>query len=259
MSMTRLLFLLAIMCSGFVPAFCQTTATDYTGNDCPGVNHHLFGELDAGKIIVISFVEPCGGCIGPTLSARSVFDGYGAAHGSRMLFYLADDFGNTPCSTLQSWASTNSIHADIFSDPGFAETDYGSIAMPKIVVLAGTDHRIIFKQDNSLTPSDMQAAIDAYLATTSVEQVPAENMALNLFPNPVYNDLIVSFTPNSSAVADIEIYNAVGSKVQTISVNETTGKNNIRISLDGSLGNGLYFLKLRAGTQCSTARFTIAR
>ena len=39
--------------------FAQT-ATDFTANDCAGTSHHLFAELDAGKIIVAAFVMPCG-------------------------------------------------------------------------------------------------------------------------------------------------------------------------------------------------------
>ena len=58
-----LLFLIGIVSSA------QTTATNFTANDCSGTPHTLFTELDAGKVVVIAFVMPCATCIAPTLSA----------------------------------------------------------------------------------------------------------------------------------------------------------------------------------------------
>ena len=50
-------------------SIAQITATDYTLNDCAGNPHHLFAELDEGKVMVISFVMPCLSCIGPTIAS----------------------------------------------------------------------------------------------------------------------------------------------------------------------------------------------
>ena len=36
-------------------SFAQTTATDFTTNDCDGVSHHLFEELDNGDVIESSY------------------------------------------------------------------------------------------------------------------------------------------------------------------------------------------------------------
>ena len=43
--------------------FAQTTATDFTANDCGGTSHTLFTELNAGNVIVITWVMPCSSCI----------------------------------------------------------------------------------------------------------------------------------------------------------------------------------------------------
>ena len=45
-----------LLLSGFI-AFGQT-AVNFTGNDCAGTSHTLFTELDAGKVIVVTFVMP---------------------------------------------------------------------------------------------------------------------------------------------------------------------------------------------------------
>jgi hypothetical protein len=44
-------------------------ATDFTTDDCNGITHNLFDSLDAGNVIVISWVMPCGPCATYSLPA----------------------------------------------------------------------------------------------------------------------------------------------------------------------------------------------
>ncbi|MBL7984152.1 MAG: hypothetical protein JNM91_04100, partial [Flavobacteriales bacterium] len=41
----------------------QTTALDFTANDCDGMSHNLFTELEAGDVVIIELVmmgcQPC--------------------------------------------------------------------------------------------------------------------------------------------------------------------------------------------------------
>ena len=64
------------------------TATNFNTADCSSVSHDLFSELDAGKIIVITWVMPCGSCIAPAATASTVVSGYSDPN---VLFYLCDD------------------------------------------------------------------------------------------------------------------------------------------------------------------------
>src|SRR3954471_21320085 len=82
----------------------QTIATDFTDNDCSGASHHLFQELDAGKIVVVSFVMPCSACVSPTISANNVVNSYYTSNPDKVMFYLSDDEANTTCTELTSWA-----------------------------------------------------------------------------------------------------------------------------------------------------------
>ena len=90
-------------------SFSQTTATNFICNDCASTSHTLFAELDAGKVIVLVWAMPCGSCIGPAQSAYSAAESFSSSHPGRVLFYLADDYANTSCSTLSSWATTNNM------------------------------------------------------------------------------------------------------------------------------------------------------
>ena len=93
--------ILTILCSGI--SFAQTTATDFTTNDCAGVSHTLFSELDAGKIIVAAFVMPCGSCSAPSLAAYNAVQSYAISNPNTVYFYLVDDAANTTCASLTSW------------------------------------------------------------------------------------------------------------------------------------------------------------
>jgi hypothetical protein len=252
-----------ILLNGIV-AFSQTTAIDFTANDCSGTSHHLFAELDAGKIVVVSFVMPCGMCISPSLSAQSTVNSYAASHPGKVVFYVADNAGSPTCSSLSSWASTNGMStAPTFSDATVKQTDYGSMAMPKIVVLAGTSHKVIFSQDNGLNTTNLQTAINGALSGSfgflGAAQTISENSQLSIFPNPANDKISVSYNLDHSSDVNIEIYNAFGSKVKAFNAKQQiSGQNTVSINFDNTLSNGIYFLKLEAAGSSQIMKFVIA-
>ena len=83
-------------------SFAQTTATDFTTNDCNGVSHNLFNELDNGDVIVIAWVMPCSPCATYSLPAYSAVQSFASSHPGRVHFYMADDYANTSCTSLSS-------------------------------------------------------------------------------------------------------------------------------------------------------------
>ncbi len=139
------------------------TATDFNVLDCDGNSHHLYGELDAGKIIVIAWIMPCTSCINDPLNAHTIVQTYAASHPGRVVMYIADDYANSPCSTITGWSNfygmTNSTK---FSDPAITMSDYGVDGMPKIVVLGGSDHKVYYNENSSSVGVD--TAIDQALA-----------------------------------------------------------------------------------------------
>ena len=261
--MKKILFLVSVFLLNGMIAIGQTIATDFTANDCSGTSHHLFAELDAGKIIVISFVMPCGACVGPTISANTTVGSYATSNPGRVLFYLSDDVANTSCASLSSWASSNGMGTPlgipVFSDLAFKESDYGTIAMPKIVVLAGADHKIIYMENGSLNATNMKNAIDTALLTpTRILQPKSEDHELKISPNPANNNICISYALSFTTFVTLDIYNITGVKVKTIIAEEQyPGQHNTNINLEGTLSNGMYFLKLNAGGSYETAKFNI--
>lgn len=242
--------------------FTQTTATDFTTNDCNSVSHTLFTELDAGKVIVMCWVMPCGSCIAPASTDAATVQGYASSNPGQVKFYLLDDNGGTSCSTLSSWASTNSITADAkFSNAGnvIKMTDYGTAGMPKTVVLGGPNHTVFYNVNGTVSASALQTAINnALAATTGIADLTPAIAYVNIFPNPANISSSVSYTLDVPSDVTIEIYNLVGKKVKTVfSGQQTAGEQ--KVALDCSeLNNGMYFVKIGNGKLERTIMLSVA-
>lgn len=226
-----------------ITAFSQaqvTTATDFNVNDCAGSNHHLFADLDAGKVVVISFVMPCSMCIGPSLTAYNIVQSYATSQPGRVEFFVSDDQGNTPCSTLSGWCTNNNIGPNLscFVDPAVNEADYGSIAMPKIVVLGGANHHVYFLADDAAAgnSANLQNAIDAALIANGIS-TPTNQVSV--LSNDNGNS--ISVTLNNKATS-FELINNVGA----VSMKQTISNSAFTIDVS-QLANGIYFLKINTG------------
>jgi hypothetical protein len=257
--MKKYFILFIVFLIGALAGFSQT-ATDFTASDCVGVSHHLFTELDAGKIIVVSFVEPCGSCIAPSLAAQTTVQGYASSYPGKVVFYVSDDQANTPCGSLTAWASTNGItSATVFSDVTFKESDYGAIAMPKIAVIGGTDHHIYFTQDGGpLNTTNLQNAINSAMAKLSVQKNDNSGFNLSVFPNPSKDRISLGYTLNEASAVSVDIYNVIGSKVLSVyKEKQPAGKNDLLINFNSRVCSGVYFLKLNAGELSESFKFIV--
>ena len=244
-----------------VVAFGQTTATDFTLNDCAGNSHHLFAELDAGKVIVISFVMPCASCIGPSVSTYDAVANYAISHPGRVFFYLSDDNGTTSCSSLNTWATQNGMqNATIFSNPALKMSQYNGngVGMPKIVVLGGTNHTVYYNENDGDNSHNLDAAILQALGTTGIAEGKNAVVNLNVFPSPVKNSATITYGLNQSKEVRIEIFNVLGEKLKTIALEkQAAGKLSTQIDLE-TFSNGIYFIKLNASNSSEIVKFTLA-
>jgi hypothetical protein len=233
------------------------TATNFNCNDCSATNHDLFTELNSGKVIVITWVMPCGACIAPASTAANTVQGYASSNPGTVKFYVADDYANTSCSTLNSWLSTNSITADaVFSNSAVSMADYGSPGMPKTIVI-GPDHTVFYNQNNSVSANALQTAINNALAV-GISENKNTISTVSLFPNPVNgNSTVLNYSLAQNADVTIDIYNVLGESVKSnIVQNQTAGKHEATIDLAG-VTNGVYFIRLGAGEAAQTIKFVL--
>ncbi len=259
--MKKILLFSSVLMLSMMNSSAQT-ATNFTANDCAGNSHTLFSELDGGKVIVVSFVMPCGSCIGPSQTAYNCVQGFASSNPGRVLFYIADDAGTTACSTINSWATTNSMpNSTRFSNTGFVESSYGSGGMPKIIVLGGTAHTVFYNANGSSAgnASGINSAITSALnATTGITESKGELNSLNVFPNPANTSSIISYSLESASDVSINIFNLFGEKVQTaFSGKLSAGEHTSNVDCS-QLRNGLYFLKVSSGKLEKTLTLSVS-
>ncbi len=239
--------------------FAQTTATNFTCNDCSGNPHTLFNELDAGKVVVLTWTMPCGSCAGPIQSANSVAQSFSSSYPGRVLVYLVDDVGNTTCATLTSWANSNGLSSlTKFSNAAIDMMDYGSVGMPKVVILGGANHTVYYNENDAVNSANMSTAItNALNATTAVKEESIIS-SYNVFPNPAVNTTTISYALSNASDVTIEIYNLVGATVQTVFAGkQAAGVQQMKLDCS-NLTNGFYFVKIKNGNSGKTLMLSVA-
>lgn len=239
----------------------QTTATNFTCNDCSGNSHTLFTELDSGKVIVLIWVMPCPGCIAGGLAVDSITKSYAISNPGIVKFYLADDFANSVCHNISSWVNLNNLSPDAeFSDTAISMAHYGTAGMPKIIVLGGSSHTVFYNQSGTPSAIALQTAINnALSANAGIIERDNNKMGLTLFPNPALNNSKIKYTLARSADVTIEVMNLLGKKIKTFSLGiQSAGKQEYQINLE-SLSNGLYFTRLTAGEISEIVEVTVIR
>jgi hypothetical protein len=243
----------------FQVSFTQT-ATNFTCNDCSGVSHDLFTELDAGKVIVICWVMPCGSCVGPSLTTSNVVKSFNETHPGKVFMYLVDDFANTNCTSLNSWANSNNITANsLFSNSAIEMMDYGSTGMPKVVVVGDVNHQVFYNANNSVNATALQSAINTAInaTTTGMVEDKSEFSSVSFFPNPSSNSSSIAFFMDRASDIQVDIHDQTGQLVLAHSfTNLQAGENKIELNT-AELNNGLYFLKLSDGARSKTIKVAV--
>lgn len=242
--------------------YSQTTATDFTTNDCAGFSHNLFSELDAGKIIVVAFVMPCGSCAAPSLAAYNAVQSYSSSNPGTVLFYLVDDVANTSCSTLTSWGNSIPMpNATTFSSSSFTMSQYGTAGMPKIIVLGGTNHGVAYNQNSGVTTSGIQTVINNLLASASVNEDKNSKISnMKVIPNPVKGNLNIEYNLDNTTSVQIEIFSVTGELVfETKDNNQIPGNHKLTIDDNIKLDNGMYIFKLTTNSETEAINFIVER
>lgn len=224
------------------------TATNFNTKDCQGRTHDLFAELDAGKVIVMAWVMPCLSCLSPSLTAYKIVESYQVNYPGRVLFYLADDDGGNTCSEISAWANKYKIYESAFSarfsDQSIRMLDYGTEGMPKIVVLAGSSHKVYFNANDELNATDLQNALNTALTATSILENNSDIEEVNLYPNPATDKLYINLKSSNIGQLKFSLTDITGRIISSeFTENIVPGDNLITTNLT-SYNPGLYLLKI---------------
>lgn len=240
--------------------FAQT-AVDFTASDCNGNSHHLYSELDSGKVIVIAWVMPCGTCVAPSKAAYDAVQSFATSHPGKVRFYLADDYANTNCTSLTNWGISIGIsNVAVFSTAAVSMNGYGSPGMPKIVVLGGgTNHTVFFNQNSGVNQSNVTAAINTALNSTSIDATDNYSISLDVYPIPATQSLYINYDLNQISKVDYKIYNVLGEEVLSADISQINiGKNTNQIDI-ATLVSGTYIFQITINNKTKQTKFTILK
>lgn len=165
----------------------QTTAQDWTKNDCDGNPHHLFAELNAGEVIIIQYVMlECTPCTTAANGLKAVYNNFNTSHPGKVKSYSIAFNDTYTCAELQNWKTAyNLSHTTLFTNGSSDVAYYGGMGMPTIVVLGGPYHNVFYKK-LGYAPSDnntITAAINSALVATSIDQT-FKQVITSVYPNP---------------------------------------------------------------------------
>ena len=249
--MKKLYSLLFILFFAAFIANSQTTAVDFTLNDCNGNSQSLYKSLDSGKVMILLYEHQCSSCISGAKLIKGLLNSVYSSNQNVKLIYL--DNGGFSCSLISTWISNNSLlQAPTIAYSSDYSSPYGT-GMPVLAICGPYKHQVYFKA-NGLAQVDtakMHQAIDLALNETilGVQNSKLISNNVNISPNPVTNTHInINFSSKVSQKLTLEIIDLTGKCVYTskdLYLNE--GVNNIKLS-DAELKNGIYFCSFKTDT-----------
>ena len=260
LTMKRIIFICSLLFLNVEYVISQ--ATDFTTNDCNGVTHNLYDSLDAGNVIVISWVMPCSPCATYSLPAYSAVESFATSHPGRVHFYMADDYANTTCLSLSSWGDNyNMMNSTYFSTSDVNMNGYGVAGMPKVVVLGGQDHTVFYnKNDANINFNDVQTAISNALGSfVGTNELSSIDFKITSFPNPTVDFLNISYVVKQNEKILFKIINILGEIILVENDNSLNipGVYNKTINIS-SLSEGSYFLNVSTSSHSKTLKFVVA-
>lgn len=225
---------------GLSPIQAQTTAMDFTKNDCNGVQTNLYQQLDSGYAVILEYVmlPNCSPCITAAKGLKSILQSGNISHPGKVKMFQISYNNTTTCSTLQSWANTNGFSNPLFEKGSDEVNYYGGMGMPTIVIVGGNSHAV-FYQKQGYRPTHNSAITQAINAALSQSNGLENNSwtDFKLYPQPATNTVSIENEQELSAVSIIDM---TGKLVFSSPVQ---GKL-IEISLS-KVPAGIYFIKCK--------------
>lgn len=219
------------------------SAPNFVCDDCSGISFDMYNHIEKGKVLIICWVMPCSACIGPAKTAYNVYKAAKIEFPGQVEMILVDDYADSYCSSLQSWASNNEIIGiPVFVNNSINMDDYGNPGMPKIVVVGDPSHKIYFNENNFIQGDSMYAAIEAAVANTPISAPEWKEPAFQIWPNPAAQELYIQL-PDASPWQNIGIKDMHGKTILESQISSgSVGA--IKLALP-SLPGGIYMLSVQ--------------
>lgn len=245
--MKKIHAILFVLLFGTAFSNAQTTAMDFTMNDCNGQMHNLYSELDGGNVVIMEFfMLSCSGCIDAANDMEPMHQSLVSQYGSSKVRFYQTAFNNSyTCSSINNWVNSNGFLSVPFDSGAAQVAYYGGMGMPTIAVAAGNTHKLLFLSVG-FSPSDtttMGAAIRNFLDSTlaGVEDINA-TVSVSVLPNPASENFAVSLNIKEAGMLKLELTNIMGQRMTELTEEKVqTGTWNRNFT--ALLPNGVYFIK----------------
>ena len=220
-------------------SMAQSPAMDFTMNDCNGNMHNLFSELDQNRVIILEFfMLNCTPCITAGHEVEPLYNQLNSQYNNHLSFYHFGYDDTYTCQQISDWVTTNGFNSTPFDSGAYQAAYYGGFGMPTIVVVAGSNHGVIYSSVG-YTLGD-----SSFIHTSVINYFAAHPTGIN----PITNELEFGITISSEHGVFHVFSNAEITKVEVISIEGKILKtfegpdSNSEISFAG-LANGLYIIK----------------
>lgn len=248
----RIIFLTIIALVLIITNTKAQTAMQFSGPDCNNNQVNLYNDLDAGKAVVLFFYMPsCGSCPPVAKKIQTMANNVNTTYPGMVKAYAFPYQNSTTCSYSASWTSSNNLPLYAPMDSGAVHVaHYGGFGMPTVVLLGGSDHRVMFSTLSFVTSDTtiMRDSILNLLNTTNIQELPQEVNSFDVFPNPAAGQVSINVDLNTNSTMLLDIINIMGQVVATIGEEKQSGLVSKQFDTT-TLPNGLYFVRLQTAGQ----------
>lgn len=238
----------------------QTTAMDFNMNDCNGQMHHLFGELDQNKVVILEFFMPnCNPCITAGNALTNMHEDLEMHYPGKILFYHFPFNNSTSCTTVSDWVTSNGYNSVPFDSGSAQVAYYGGFGMPTVAVVAGTSHEILFTGVGFSTPdtADISEAIHQFFAASGVNELPESIASLSIFPNPSSQQTILQLQLKETTTLQLQLTDIAGKLISDIySGKAPAGMMELSINTT-AISDGMYLVKVMANSKETFSRLQV--
>lgn len=235
-------------------SFAQTTAQDWTKNDCSSNSINLFSLLDNQEVVVMEFGMGCSSCsVAANYLINTLKAKYDVSHPGRVNFFYMDYWtGNTCAGSVQPMLNGYAFNAGFENCMNEKNYYMTGSPMPAIVIVAGSSHAVVYEKNSFNQANDttnIRTAIDNALILMSVPVVTAEKQ-INIMPNPSNGNFTIEAT---DLITSVVLYDITGKQVYTSAANSTK----VDLKLNEVLEKGIYFAEITVNGKTIKEKFIV--
>lgn len=238
--------------------FQITSSAAYTGSQCAKLTNNT---NDAGNLDeLLSNTIDLNGMQEATISFKYAFKRRNSNNDDRLRFYVSNNCGQTWSLRKQLRGQTNlstgNTQSSSFTPNNQSDWQEAIIDNIQFSFLgSGFRFKFWFESDggNNLYIDD----ININGNPVGIEELTAESIRLNIFPNPITNISTLSFELEERSDVRMDVVDMLGRTILTIE-NESLSQGRHQYPISRSeLGNGMYFVRVSINGKTSMVKFMV--